>query len=274
MFCLFYNKKRFLKIIAGIITCMMMLCDDGSAQSGQRLPDSLGVNDTVGVIEETHGDITTINTDTTEQAKENVEDSVIFRRIPDSVIATYKKDKNFLYANDDSYWIRKPVQRKKNFFDYFLEFISKPFFRWLLYILFGAVILFALYRLIVENKLHMFYSPPKKKIAVAAEETDMTYEEIESKIREAIASGDFRSAIRYLYLKALKKSGDRGFIQLNAQATNHEYINQFAGHPGENEFRMLTHVYEYVWYGGFVLTPTQFEFLRIQFSHFYSIIDH
>ena len=157
MFCLFYNKKRFLKIIAGIITCIVMFCDNCSAQGGQRLPDSVGVNDTVGVIEETHSDITIINADTTEKAKENVEDSVIFRSIPDSVIAAYKKDKNFLYANDDSYWIQKAVQRKKNFFDYFLEFISKPFFRWLLYILFGAVILFALYRLIVENKLHMFY---------------------------------------------------------------------------------------------------------------------
>jgi hypothetical protein len=253
---------------------MVIICHDCSAQRGERLPDSVGINDTVGVIEEAHSDITTVNTDTVGQAKENIEDSVILRRIPDSVIAAYKKDKNFLYANDDSYWIQKPVQRKKNFFDYLVEFITKPFFRWLLYILFGAVILFALYRLIVENKLHMFYSPPKKKITEAAEETDITYEEVESKIQEAIASGDFRSAIRYLYLKALKKSGDKGFITLNAQATNHEYINQFAGHPGEKEFRILTNVYEYVWYGGFVLTPVQFESLRIQFNHFYSTIDH
>jgi len=198
---------------------------------------------------------------------------LIFRKIPDSVLAAYRKDKDFRYANDDSYWIEKPLEHKKNFLDHFFEWITSDFFRILLYVLFGATILFALYRLIVENRLHMFYSSPKKKITEAVDETSMTFEDMDLKIKDAVTSGDFRLAIRYMYLKALKKSGDKEIIKLHTQATNQEYINQFANHPAEKEFRMLTHTYEYVWYGGFTLIPEHFESLQTEFNNFYNIID-
>jgi hypothetical protein len=272
MYWFFYKRKRFRKTIAGIITLMVVICNSCPAQDNQQLPDSVSVSDTV-ISNEEGNKITTTNTDSTGE-KDTAEDIVVLRKIPDSVLAAFKKDKDFQYANDDSYWITKPLQHKKNFIDYFLEWITGTFFRILLYILFGATILFTLYRLIVENKLHMFYSSPAKKITEVVDETSMSFEDIDLKIKEAAASGDLRLCIRYMYLKALKKSGDKGIITLDAQATNQEYINQFANHPGEKEFRMLTHAYEYVWYGGFTLMSGQFESLQAQFNNFYNIIDH
>ena len=243
------------------------------AQDNQRLPDSVSIADTVSYSEENNNKITT-TTDTTERYKSNAEDSVILRTIPDSAITAFKQDKVFRYANDPEYWIETPVKHKKNFLDYIFEWAGSRWFRIFLMLLLASVLLYALYKIITENRLHMFYSSPKKKITDAQDDTDITYENLEQKIREAIDLTDFRSALRYMYLKALKKAGDKELIRFYAQGTNQEYISQMINHPGEKEFRFITYAYEYVWYGGFTLTPLQFESLQSQFGNFYNIIDN
>src|SRR5258706_8328247 len=106
--CFFYKEKRFRKIIAGIITFMVMISYSCPAQDNQRLPDSVSIADTVSYSEENNNKITTA-TDTTERYKSNA-DSVILRTIPDSAITAFKQDKVFKYANDPEYWIETPVK--------------------------------------------------------------------------------------------------------------------------------------------------------------------
>jgi hypothetical protein len=267
----FYKEKRSLKLISCI--CMMIVSYSCPAQNNNRLPDSLRVDDTVSL--EKRNDVETI-TSTTDSGTNNSsrdEDSVIFRTVPDSVVAAYKRDKDFQYANQSVYWSHKPEERKDNFQDRIFKWVETRWFRMFLLFLLVSVLIFALYKIIAENKMYMFYSAPKKTTDENANEVDMTYDSIEDKIQDAINSGDFRMALRFMYLKALKKAGDKGFIHFHAQGTNQEYIRQMAAHPGEMDFRFLTYAYEHVWYGGFSLTPQQFQLLKTQFTNLYNTLD-
>jgi len=244
------------------------------AQDSQRLPDSVRVDDTVSFDKKTEDETTTGFTDSVINYSSKEMDSVVFRFVPDSVVAAYKRDKNFQYANQLVYWSKKKPQKPKgDFQDRILRSIDSRWFRILLVLLLVSILIYALYKIIAENKLYMFYSAPKRPTGENVAEVDMTYDNIDHKIKSSIDSGDFRMALRFMYLKALKKAGDKQFIHFHAQGTNQEYIRQMTNHPGEKDFRFLTYAYEYVWYGGFTPTPAQFESLKTQFTNLYNILD-
>lgn len=270
----FFKKKRFSIFLACMIGCMVMCSYSSFAQGKQSLPDSVNVEDTVSFEKKPEEQTAIEYVDTANQEKPVAEDSVVFRAVPDSVIADYKKDRDFAYANNQKYWIQRQVRHEKNFWDWLYDNTRARWIRSLLLVLLISVVIFGLYKIVADNKLYMFYSPPKKKAEEIAEESDMSYPMLEKKINGAIESGDFRSALRYMHLKALKKAADKDLIRFHAHGTNHEYMAQLNNHPVEKDFRYLTNVYEYVWYGGFALSDTQFGSIQTQFSNLYNTIDH
>ena len=69
---------------------------------------------------------------------------------------------------------------------------------------FLAFFLFIIYRIIVVNKLYLFYNSKKTKAVDEGEVTDLQDINLDEKIQQALAAGDHRMAVRYMYLKALK----------------------------------------------------------------------
>ena len=270
----FYKEKRQLKICVCIIACMLLVVFNSCAQDGQRVPDSLRVDDTVSFEGKQDEETFTNAIDTVSSQKSVEEDTAVFRAVPDSVIATYKKQKDFEYANDPAYWVKaKPEKEERSLWDRFLDGLNKKWLRGFVIFLLIALLVYALYKIIAENRLYLFYSSPKKIAQEHIHETDISFEDIEQKIHEAVHAGDFRTAFRFMYLKALKKSADKELIQFHANGTNQEYVNQMSSHPAQKDFRFLTNVYEHVWYGGFTLTQMQFDSLQTQFNNLYHLID-
>jgi hypothetical protein len=194
------------------------------------------------------------------------------RAVPDSVTDNMKKDRDFLYANDPSYWVEKRPQPSP-----FASFISKlarsPMLKWVLYSFLAAVILFVLYQVMVVNNFFFFSKRRQsKKRADEAEDEDVNAENIEQKLNEAIAGGDYRLAIRYLYLKTLYLLNERKLISLQSRATNHDYLLQMQKQSAGKQFRHLTQVYEYVWYGEYRPSDSQFTTIETNFKHFFSTI--
>jgi len=261
------KKNQSLKLLACFMSCLFSICGI-FAQDNQRLPDSVSTDDTISFEKKSEVESTVTAADSAE-AKPDVEDTATFRAVPSSVINAYKKDKAFAYANDPRYWAPERFSPSRNYFDW----LGSKWFRTSLIIVLVAVILFALYKIISENSLYLFYSAPKKVAGESTDNIEVSFDGLDDKIREATDSGNYRLALRYMYLKTLKKAGDKQLIRFHADGTNQEYINQMRNHPGENDFRFLTNVYEYVWYGEFPLTAPQFASLQTQFSTLYNIID-
>lgn len=203
-----------------------------------------------------------------------VPDTPAMRQVPDTVVSRLQQDKDFAYANDPSYWVRKKEKpRGRGFWELLAEWLMSPTVRTIIYILLGGILLFALYRVILVNKLYVFYSSKRKR--PAAQETHLSEIEddrLDEKVAAAIAAGENRQAVRYMYLKALRELNEKGWIRFHPEATNYEYVNQVASYPAGEEFAFLTRVYEYVWYGEFPLGEDRLQRVQQHFNNLYNQI--
>jgi hypothetical protein len=85
---------------------------------------------------------------------------------------------------------------------------------------------------------------------------------------------DYRLAVRWMHLKALRLLNEKELIHFHAQGTNQEYVSQLSKHEQGRDFKYLTNVYDYAWYGGFALTKQQAERLHQNFNQFYAAIEN
>ena len=258
----------FLEILIAVLN------GDCFSQQGERLPDSIRAGENVGTVKtrdnEKASSQDSISTNSHRKVQEDVEDSVVFRAVPDSVVKQMKSDKAFAYANNPAYWKNPGTEGENDLFFKFLRWLRQnPWVVRLLYLLIGAVVLAGIYLVVVRNKLFIFYSPARNRDTVEnlegpAEDTDFS-----ASIEAAILANDFRSAVRYLYLKSLAIAGKRKLIRLNMQSTNHDYLNQMSMHPLKDSFRFLTEVFETVWYGGFEIRQEQFQLIKEKFDQLF-----
>jgi hypothetical protein len=75
----------------------------------------------------------------------------------------------------------------------------------------------------------------------------------------AAKSGDFRLAIRKLYVSLLYDLADRGLIELEDSATNRDYLARASSHrPLVQPMRFLTDRFDHVWYGMYPTSEEDF----------------
>ena len=184
-----------------------------------------------------------------------------------------KKSPSFGYAkNLDSILLAmqkkqqaSPVmQSKPSWLEYFFfSPVVKAFF-WILALLFVGFILYKLFfthgffqRNSYTDKVTAVIDKPEQSFAT----TDYT-----RLINDSITAGDFRMAVRYLYLQTLQKLAIRNAISFAPAKTNNQYIQEVFSKPYKDEFVAVTLQYEYVWYGGFELDETIFGKIQHNFK--------
>ena len=75
----------------------------------------------------------------------------------------------------------------------------------------------------------------------------------------AARAGDFRTAVRKLYVSLLYELFERNLIELDESATNHEYLNKVSRFgPLVGPMRYLTERFDCVWYGMFPSSEADF----------------
>ncbi|NII25730.1 DUF4129 domain-containing protein [Pseudoflavitalea sp. X16] len=225
--------------------------------------------------------ITTIQEDTDYEQEKVKPAPPELRQVPDSAVNRMKQEEAFAYANDPEYWSKKKQaeeeeedasDRRSGFWYNFYRFFADSTVRMIMYIILGVVFVLIIYRVIVVNNLYMTGASRRRKEEAITEEREIDDENLDQKIQSAIREGNYRSAIRFMYIKSLRSLHEKGWIRYHAQATNYEYINQVHPYGIGNEFRFLTHVYEYVWYGEFALSEDQFNRVQQNFQHFFNTV--
>ncbi|HKA21809.1 MAG TPA: DUF4129 domain-containing protein [Blastocatellia bacterium] len=101
----------------------------------------------------------------------------------------------------------------------------------------------------------------KKTRVVLGEEValDSTSRDLAEAGFAAARAGDFRTAVRKLYVSLLYELSERGLIELEDSATNHEYLRKAARFAGvAAPMRYLTDRFDYVWYGMFPASEDDF----------------
>lgn len=191
----------------------------------------------------------------------------------DSVLA-YKKQKSFSYMRNIDSALKamqdeelRKVKKKKNRKVPLRVVNPFPFLQFLLWALAIGIVVFVIYRLFLGRD-GLFAAPVKnKKLEVQEEElTDDRY--IEQQLKEAVSSGNYRLAIRFLYLQTLSRLAEKGWLLLSPDKTNYQYVNELTQKQYKNEFARITLVYEYAWYGDFAISNDVFEPVKKEFESF------
>jgi len=129
-----------------------------------------------------------------------------------------------------------------------------------------GLFVYLVYRLFLSNS--SFFSRNRKNISSDIQVTTEDTSDPDSMLRNAIKNGNYRLAVRYLYLQALRRLSEKKFIEINSNKTNFEYVNEVRKHKFANEFASLTLQYEYVWYGEYPLDERLFNQIEEGFSQF------
>jgi len=103
-------------------------------------------------------------------------------------------------------------------------------------------------------------------------EQDIREVDLQHLLQAAIQAGEYRPAVRLLFLESLKQMTEKEWINWKPNKTNHDYQREMAEHPQAEEFHQLTFAYEYIWYGNFSVDASQFERLRRRFEAFHQQI--
>lgn len=97
------------------------------------------------------------------------------------------------------------------------------------------------------------------------EKTDATLEDVdihaidyESEIRDAIAKGDHRLAVRLWFLRTLKAFSDKELLAWKIDKTNSDYYYELSGTAYQKEFGEVSNVYDYIWYGEFPVDESSY----------------
>lgn len=129
----------------------------------------------------------------------------------------------------------------------------------------GAIVYF-----LATNKVG-FWAPRDKKEKALQPDDDILGENIftipyKDLLDKACKEGNYRLAVRILYLQTLKILSDRQMIRFQPEYTNIHYLMQLANTDYQQDFSVITRHYEYVWYGKFTISKELYEKLSSDFD--------
>ena len=115
----------------------------------------------------------------------------------------------------------------------------------------GASIILAIILVFVFRSLFgdFFLEAAAKDEQVAGDEL-LTAESALQKAKDISRGGDYRTAVRYLYISSLLTLDERGLMRFDRSKTNREYLRSVAAYPQLSApLRDVIDVFDRVWYG-------------------------
>ncbi len=195
--------------------------------------------------------------------------SVQQKKLSDSLVKKMQADKNFWYANAEFEKQKKKEQQKNN--TAYVPLGQRPWFQTLIwFLIIGG---FAAFLLIYLSGSNIGLFRRKNVISTEGEEEGEITEDIfainyQKEIDKAAMQGNYRLAVRLMYLRVLKNMSEKNIIQYKQDKTNLDYLMQL--HPTKHytNFFRVTRNYEYSWYGKFDVSEQAYLRISSEFEQF------
>ncbi|MFD2920502.1 hypothetical protein ACFS6H_12320 [Terrimonas rubra] len=171
---------------------------------------------------------------------------------------------SFLRQNDFWYVNHKEEAKKSSGGDTYLGSISwlGPFL-WVIII--GGFLIFIAWWYINNGQGSLFRRDPRA-FGNESEAEDIPEDifaiNYAAAISKAMAAGDYRLAVRLMYLQVLANMHHRNIIKYKQDATNFDYLMQLHQTGYYPEFFKVTRHYEYAWYGLFPVNKQAFDAIK------------
>jgi hypothetical protein len=196
------------------------------------------------------------------------EDSFIVqqRKIPDEQVRKMQEDDDFWYANTEIKKTKKDEEKQDH-----VPISQRKWFQALLWIVIvgGFAVFVALY--LTGSNVGLFRR--RAEALATGSETDEIPQDIfainyQKEIDKAAANGNYRLAVRLMFLRLLKQMTERNIIQYKQDKTNFDYLMQLQPTSYYNNFFRVTRNYEYSWYGKFPISEEAYKAIRNDFAQF------
>jgi hypothetical protein len=185
------------------------------------------------------------------------------RKVSQRTVNSYLKNPDYAYANDPEYWRIRTEKRQGGV----SKFIDSRSFQWFVFLLIMCVLLYGIYHLAKDNNFKWLIRNKNNNIG----KNELKEERIidfNAAIHAYQMEGNYRLAVRFMFLKLIQTIRESGGIAVQDSSTNSEIVLAFKGQPNADEFRYLATAYEYIYYGDFVLREELFNTLKKKFDDF------
>jgi hypothetical protein len=178
-------------------------------------------------------------------------------------IADYQSDKRFDYNSqlgvpDFNLWEIMTRWLSRLLSRFFANDTAEDIARWLLIAFFVITVLLVIY-FIYKKRPELFLKEKKTLLPYKVEEDNIYRINFESELATALSSGDFRTAIRIIYLQTLRYIADKQWIDWQIYKTPTEYTYELKPVSLKTPFRDFTNRFLQVRYGNFKATRELFE---------------
>jgi hypothetical protein len=202
------------------------------------------------------------------QSREGNEPVLQPRHIPEARIKEIKDQDAFWYA--DKIFKKEKEAPEVKIKDPYVPVSERTWFQTLLWLAIIGGFAGALIWFLSENKVGLF---SRKTRAVAEGESEEISEDIfainyQKEIDKAIQQGNYRLAVRLMFLRLLKNMSDRNIINYKQDKTNLDYLMELQPTSYYSNFFRIARNYEYSWYGQFEVDPDVYTIIKKDFDQF------
>lgn len=191
-------------------------------------------------------------------------------RFEEEQLNSYLEDPEFDYHRElqqDNWWTRLKryvglqYQRLMNwiFGDYQASSLLLFFIKVLPYLVLAGVLYLAVWVFSRMNPAAaMLATPEQGGVFLSEEEEIIKSRDIAELIRNAIAEKNYRLAIRYYFLLILQQLTQKELIVFEDSKTDEDYLKEIQQENLQRQFKSLTRIYDFIWYGNFEASEAQF----------------
>ncbi|HEX8278285.1 MAG TPA: DUF4129 domain-containing protein [Segetibacter sp.] len=198
--------------------------------------------------------------------------AVQLREINENALNKFRQDEDFQYNR----YLEPPKSLLEKFWLWFWSRVTEMMrtkqgriTTWTLLILLSlAIIIFFVIKVMGMNKGGLFARSSESDLPYTISADDIHTISFNDAVNEAIQKGNFRLALRLLYLQSLKTLSDKGYIDWQINKTNSDYLSEVNNRPWHALFKTLTLRFEYTWYGERNIGKDDFKSLQLQFQQF------
>ncbi|MGK0426970.1 MAG: hypothetical protein ACJAUR_001073 [Ulvibacter sp.] len=145
----------------------------------------------------------------------------------------------------------------------------------LVYLLLTIFIGYFIIKLLLGQNTSSFFNRKTATVnPLTIDEEHIEHLNLDTFIDDALAQKNYRLAIRYMYLKALKELSSNNIISWHFEKTNNDYYNEIKDPLLKDNFKKVSYLYDYVWYGEFDLDEIGFTNAQKDFERLTKNIDN
>ncbi|MDY8137408.1 DUF4129 domain-containing protein [Aquimarina sp. 2201CG5-10] len=110
------------------------------------------------------------------------------------------------------------------------------------------------------------------QVQLTEDEDIIQNQDIQQLIDQALTNNNHRLAIRYYYLFVLKKLSTQELITWESQKTNTDYLKELSDDSLKNQFKVITRLYDFIWYGSFDVDEKSYRKAEKEFQSINNLI--